>query len=155
MSAYTYKTIMVKGAEFALQDEAKAGEAGIYPGHFLKYQTDGDFELQDESETVGPALVAVEDTLQGKKISEAYTSGEQCLARWIPVGGEVFAWGAPGHSVARSALMTFAGYESPGALGNAQQSSANLGTGVMFMSLEAVDNSSGVVQVRILVKRIR
>src|SRR5574343_243123 len=139
-----YKTIILKGMEYCPQEEAKAGEAGIYPGMFLKFQSDGDFELQDESETVGPLLIAVEDTLQGNLISTVYTSGYTVLARWLAIGTEFYGWLAPGANVSIGSQCTFAGYESPGALGNAQQSSANLGAGAYFVAKEAVDNSSGL-----------
>lgn len=150
-----YKTIILRNQEFCPQEIAKAGEASIYPGMFLKFQADLDFELQDESETVGPLLVADVDTLQGNEIDDAYTNGEYMLARWVGLGAEVYAWVADGHNVARGAMLSFAGYEGPGCLGNAQQSSANLGAGVHFVALEAVDNSSGGAAARIRVQRIR
>lgn len=155
MSAYSYKTIFLKGQEFAPSEEAKAGEAGIYPGMFLKFQSDGDFELQDESETIGPLLVAVEDDMQGSTIDTVYTNGAQCLARWVPIGAEIFAYLAPGHSVTKgTSLLSFAGYESPGALGAAQQSSAQLGAGARFVAKETVNNSAGLTAVRIVAQRI-
>lgn len=149
-----YNTILLKGQEFSLSEEAKAGEAGIYPGMFLKFQSDGDFELQDESETVGPMLIAVEDKLQSGLISTVYTSGRQCLARWLPVGAEFYGWLAPGANVSVGTLCSFAGYESPGALGVAQQSSANLGAGANFVAKEAVNNSAGLTAVRCIFQRI-
>lgn len=150
-----YKTIFLRNAEFCPREEAVAAEAGIYPGMFLDIDSNGKFELQDESETVGPLLVADVDALQGKTISDAYTVGTQVLARWVGIGAEIYAYVAPGHNVAKGALLTFAGYESPGALGNAQQSSAQLGTGVHFKALEAKDNSSASAAARIRVQRIR
>lgn len=150
-----YKTIILRNAEFCPKEEALAAEAGIYPGMFLDIDSNGKFELQDESETVGPLLVADVDTLQGKTVSDVYSNGYQVQARWVGIGAEVYAWVAPGHNVTKGNLMTFAGYESPGALGNAQQSSAQLGTGVHFKALEAKDNSSASAAARIRVQRIR
>lgn len=155
MSNYSYKTIFLKGQEFSIMEEAKAGEAGIYPGMFLKFQSDGDFELQDESETIGPMLVAVEDDKEGKTVDDVYTSGRQCTARWVPVGAEVFAYLAPGHNASIGSYLSFAGYESPGALGVAQQTSAQLGAGANFVAKEAVNNSAGLTAVRIVAQRIR
>jgi hypothetical protein len=154
MSNYSYKTIMLKGQEFAPTEEAKAGEAGIYPGMFLKFQSDGDFELQDESETIGPMLIAVEDDNKGGTIDTVYTSGENALARWVPIGAEVFAYLAPGHNASIGSYLSFAGYEYPGALGVAQQTSAQLGTGARFVAKEAVNNSAGLTAVRIVAQRM-
>jgi len=154
MSNYSYKTIFLKGQEFSIMEEALAGEAGIYPGMFLKFQNDGDFELQDESETIGPMLIAVEDDKAGATLDTVYTSGTQVTARWVPVGAEVFAYLAPGHNVSIGSYLTFAGYESPGALGVAQQTSAQLGAGVHFVAKEAVNNSAGSTVTRIVAQRI-
>lgn len=155
MSAYSYKTIMLKGQEFALSEEAKAGEAGIYPGHFLKFQSDGDFELQDEGDTIGPLLIAVEDDMQGATIDTVYTNGAQCLARWVPIGAEVFTWLAAGHSATKgTSLLAFAGYDTAGCLGVAQYSSGNLGAGARFVAKETVNNSEGLTAVRIVAQRV-
>lgn len=148
-----YKTIILKGMEYCPPEEAKAGEAGIYPGMLLKFQSDGDFELQDESETVGPLLVAVEDTLQGKVIADVYTSGYAVLARWLAIGTEFYGWLAPGANVSIGSQCTFAGYESPGALGLAEKSSAQLGAGARFEAVEAVNNSAGLTAVRCRFRR--
>jgi hypothetical protein len=149
-----YKQIILRGQEFCPREEAPAGEAGIYPGMFLKFASDLDFEIQDESETVGPLLVADCDTLQGHEIDTVYTNGERVFARWVGLGAEVYAWVADGHNVSRGGYLTFAGYEGPGCLGNAQQSSAQLGAGVHFVALESVNNSAGGAAARIRVQRI-
>lgn len=149
-----YKTIILKGLEFCPQEEAVAAEAGIYPGMLLDIDSSGLFELQDESENVGPLLVAVEDTLQGALISTAYTVSTQVLARWLAIGTEFYGWLAPYHNVSIGTLCSFAGYESPGALGAAQQSSANLGAGARFIAKEAVNNSAGATAVRCRFQRV-
>lgn len=156
MSAYSYKTIFLKGQEFSPSEEAPAGESGIYPGMFLKFASDGDFELQDESEVPGPLLVAVEDDKEGGTIDTVYTSGRQVTARWVSIGAEVFAYLAPGHSVTKgTSLLSFAGYESPGALGAAEHTSADKGSGANFVAKETVNNSAGATAVRIVAQRIR
>lgn len=150
-----YKTILLKNQEFCPQEESGAGEAGIYPGMLLEVATDGDFELQDESETIAPMLVAVEDTLQGKKISEAYSSGDRVLARWLSIGAEFYGWLAPGANVSIGSACSPAGYESPGAIGLAQQSSAQLGAPANFIAKQAVNNSAGSEAVRCIFQRVR
>jgi hypothetical protein len=154
MSAKSYKTIFLKGQEFSIMEESGAGEAGIYPGMFLEIASDGDFELQDESETIGAMLIAVEDDKEGATIDTVYTAGRRVTARWVPVGAEVFAYLAPGHNASIGSLLSFAGYEAPGTLGVAQQTSAQLGAGANFVAKEAVNNS-GSTNVRIIAQRIR
>lgn len=149
-----YHTIILKNSEFCPQVEAKAAEAGIYPGHFLDWTSTGTLELQDESGTTGPKIVAVEDSLQGKKISDVYTSGRQVLARYAVPGTEVYAWLAKGHSVTIGDLLEFAGYEEPGCLGKAEYTSASKGAGVVAQALETIDNSSGSSGARIRVRMV-
>lgn len=154
-SAYSYKTILLKGAEHCIRDEYDAGEAGIYPGMFLELASDGDVELQDESETIGPGLIAIEDSLQGSEVDTAYTSGYVVLCAWLQPGCEFWGWLAPGHNASVGSYLTFAGYESAGALGVAQQTSAQLGAGVVAIAKEAVNNSSGSAATRCLMQWIR
>lgn len=146
-----YHQIILKGAEHTIQYEAKAGEASIYPGMFLKLQSDGDFELQDEGETVGPNLVAVEDTLQGKTISDAYSSGYQMLARYCPGGQEVYAYLAKNQTAVIGSALAFS-YVDPGCLEVADKSSANLGAGIVAYAMEAVTTTSAIARIRVMIR---
>ena len=146
-----YKTIILKGGDQTIQYEAKAGEASIYPGMFLKLQSDGDFELQDEGETIGPKLIAVEDALQGKTIEDAYTNTNQMLARYCPGGQLVYAYLAKNQTAVIGSFLTFS-YVDPGCVKVASQSSANLGAGVMGWAMEAVTTTSAIARIIMLVR---
>jgi len=145
-----YHQIILKGAEHTIQYEAKAGEASIYPGMFLKLQSDGDFELQDEGETVGPKLIAVEDTLQGKTISDAYTNAYQMLARYLPGGQEVYAYLALNQTAVIGSALAHS-YVSNGCLEVITTSSANLGAAVVGWAMEAVTTTSAIARIRVLI----
>jgi hypothetical protein len=154
MSAYSYKTIMLKGAEFSMKEEANAGEASIYPGMFLQFQSDGDFELEDDDDAIMQLLIAVEDDMEGSTIDTAYTSGRKMQARWVPIGAEVFTWLAKGHSVTKAGWLSSAGLTEQGCLGAAQNASAEDAV-ANFIAMETVDNSAGSAAVRIVAKRVR
>ncbi len=59
-------------------DEAKAGIAGIYPGMLLKLNSSGEVVLHTtEGGVLGDEiLIAAEDALQGRTVSQVYTVGD-------------------------------------------------------------------------------
>lgn len=57
------------------QDEAVAGEAGIYPGMLLEVNSSGNVIKHDDEGGRAEKLVAQEDVLQGNTVSTVYTSG--------------------------------------------------------------------------------
>lgn len=71
-------------------DEAKAGEAGIYPGMQVKFNSDGDvIKHSTEGGEFGDEMIfADEDALQGKTVSQVYTSGD-IVSLIIPAKGTV------------------------------------------------------------------
>lgn len=62
------------------QDEAVAGEAGIYPGMLLQMKESSGTAQVIKHDTSGSAfaeaLFAAEDALQGKTVDDVYTSGK-------------------------------------------------------------------------------
>ncbi len=158
-----YNIICLEGFDYAKSEEAVCAEA-IQPGMFLKYDSSLYFIKQDESEVPGMLLIADLDPMRPATaggnttmaITDTYTSGDRVKAKWVPLGAKVYALLAPGHSATKgTSLLSFAGYESEGALGVAEKSSANLGVGAMFVALETVDNSAGSSAARIVAQRIR
>jgi len=71
-------------------EEAKAGEAGIYPGMLLVLQADGTVKKHAvEGGALGDeVLIAAEDALQGKTVDDVYTSGD-IVTYYIPAKGAV------------------------------------------------------------------
>lgn len=71
--------ILLTGSEVSLYEEAKAAEAGIYPGHLLQYVTDKN-QVKRHAVYGGPAngrMVAIEDVLQGNDQDTVYTNGQR------------------------------------------------------------------------------
>jgi hypothetical protein len=133
-----YNQILLKGQEHAIHYDGIAGESGIYPGCFLKFTSTADqYDLQDESETIGPLLAAIEDALSSGLVTDVYTSGRRMRVAALRSGMVVYARLASGHTVsAIGTALSFAGYEAPGYLGVAEKSSAQLGSGVVAYALE-------------------
>lgn len=63
-------TITLKGN--FIREEAKAGEAGIYPGMLIELDSNGDALKQTADGDVCEKAVAVEDALQGNTINTVY-----------------------------------------------------------------------------------
>lgn len=61
-----------------VQEEAKAGESGIYPGMLIKLNSSGEvIKHTTEGGNLGDeTLIAMEDALQGKNADQVYTDGE-------------------------------------------------------------------------------
>lgn len=74
----------------ARHEEAKAGEANIYPGMLLKFNTSGEvIKHTTEGGRLGDEiLIAEEDALQGANKGTAYTSGD-IVSYLVPKRGDV------------------------------------------------------------------
>lgn len=68
------KTIVLKGKP--MLQEGKAGGA-ITPGHLLKEEADGDMVVHDTVGGNATPRFAVENSYEGKQITDAYTTGER------------------------------------------------------------------------------
>lgn len=136
-----YNQILLKGQEHAIHYDGIAGEAGIYPGCFLEFTSTADqYDLQDESDTVGPLLIAIEDALSGGLVTDVYTSGRHMRVAALHSGMVVYARLATGHTVsAIGTALAFGGYEAPGYLGVAEYTSAGKGAVVGY----ALETGSG------------
>lgn len=126
-------TIVLKGAEFAIQKEASAA-AAISPGDLVVLTSAGAVTPHNVAGHVATPAFAVEDALQGKTIEQQYAIADQVRYRVLPAGTEVNAFLAAGQSVARSALLMSNG---AGAFTAAGASVA------LVRTLESLDNTSG------------
>lgn len=92
-----YKTIFVRG-DTVVKEEAIAA-AAFTPGHLLE-RTSAD-KLQKHSTEDGACqkMFGIEDDLQGKEITEAYTAADQSFARIAQRGDLVYALLANGENV--------------------------------------------------------
>lgn len=157
-----YNIIMLKNCENNPSEERAAGEAGIKPGHFLEFTNTLTFNLQDESDTIGPKLMADIDPMRPASagsnttmaITDSYTNGDRVKAKWLLPGSVVYALLAKGHSVTKGDYLAFAGFEEPGCVGAVEYSSAVKGGGIIAMALETVNNSAGTSGARIMIQII-
>lgn len=81
-------TIVLKGRSHYEEGEA---DGAITPGMAVEMAADGNFDQQSSAQATalkGGMKIAVEDALQGKKITDAYADGDK-LFYYIPVAGDV------------------------------------------------------------------
>jgi hypothetical protein len=136
-----HKTILLKGDP--LIKEAKANEAGIYPGMLIEYVTN-DETVRKHATAGGNAacMVALEDSLQGKEVGTVYTSGTRVRYAHLRPGDEFMAFLGESETVALGTLLeskgngTFAAFEKDSSTATAEEAS------VVAMALEAVTGSS-------------
>lgn len=69
-----------------IQEEAVAGGAGIYPGMLVKLNSSSQVVVHDDEGGYAECAVALEDVLQGKTVSDVYSSGS-LVSYLIPVAG--------------------------------------------------------------------
>jgi hypothetical protein len=131
-----HKTILLKGDP--LRKEAKANEAGIYPGMLIEYVTN-DGTVRKHATDGGDAalMVAIEDSLQGKEVGDVYADGAQVQYVHLRPGDEFLAYAEAGTTLA---LGT---YIESGGNGYFQRAEGDSSEGVVFtaarkaMALEA------------------
>jgi len=140
----TPKVILLKGDP--IRKEALAAEA-ITPGHLLEFvPTGGDAgQLRKHSTAAGvaQAMFAVEESLVGDEIGDAYADGDTVQYMVCRKGDEVYGFLEAGASVNIGAAL-----ESNGA-GDLQ---ARTGNFPVAQALETKDNSAGIVHARIKVE---
>jgi hypothetical protein len=144
MSAFDYKTIIVKGDGIRKEGELAAGSNDITPGMFVARAGHNFFQVTSAGAASRPRAVAEEAEVWGGNIDTDYdTEGERVLYRSCVPGMEVFALLAAGQNVAvGAALETAAGGTLTGVTAGP----------VVAHAMEAVDNSAGADPMRILVE---
>ncbi len=143
MSAFKFRTIVVKGDGIRKEGKLSDSSNDITPGMFVK-RTGHNFTDVLHCAADSPLkCVAVENEVFGTGIDEVYdTEGENVLYHVVHSGCEVFALLHAGRSVAVGALLeTVSG-------GTLEEGS----TQPIACAMEAVDNSGGSTPKRILVE---
>lgn len=86
------RTIILKGRERCKYDEAKAGQAGLYPGMLVKTNSSGNFVVHDVRGGRATRQFLVEDSLQGTTYTDAYANGQNGVRSYVcPAGTELQA----------------------------------------------------------------
>lgn len=136
-----YKKIVIKGDP--LQKEAKANEAGIYPGMLLEYVTND--ETVKKHATAGAncaCMVAIENSLMGAEVGTVYTNGERVQYVHLRPGDEFMAYLGDSETVALGTMLeskgdgTFAAFEKDSSTATEEEAS------IIAQALEAITGSS-------------
>ncbi len=96
------QTIQLKG-EF-IRKERDAGGT-ITPGHLVQINSSGDFVVHSAAQGPHSKAFAIEDNLQGNKITDDYSSGQRTQVNYQVPGNEVNAILAAGENVAIGAIL--------------------------------------------------
>lgn len=145
MSAFNFRTIVVKGDGIRKEGSLAATSNDITPGQFV---TRTGHNFSQVSQSAGQSTfraVAVEQETFGTGIDEDYdTEGEHVLYAMVSNGTEVFALLAAGQTANVGDLLRTT------TDGNLE----NNATGAICVAMEDVDNSGGADPVRILVEML-
>lgn len=148
MSAYSYRTISVQ-CDSPVK-EALAGGT-ITPGFLIAYTSTGTVVVHPDAGKDACALFAIEDDLQGKGISDNYSSGNNVRFRMFQPGDIVFAYLANGQNVTRHAMLESngAGYlrvHTASSAGVVEYPKAIIGE-----ALESVNASGGASRILVMI----
>lgn len=96
------KTILLLGHDRAEHKEAVSGGV-IMPGMAIQLQTNGTVLAQSQTQALslkGGLIIAQEDALQGKKITDAYASGDRVFYFVAQEGQHILAFVKSGANIA-------------------------------------------------------
>lgn len=151
-----YKTILIKAHPEPVLEEYKA-DAILSPGYLLEINSTNEVKKHATSGGKCYALFALENSQQGKSITDDYALGEQVYCWWPRTGDEVLAKLANGENVVQGDYLESNG---DGQLKKlvADTSALSIKVGSLkFMANEAVDMSgstladpSGFIRVKVI-----
>ena len=144
MSAYNFRTIIVKGDGIRKEGALGATSHDIMPGQWVERDGENFSEVKHATGGNVAKMIAEEAEIWGTDINEAYdTEGERVLYRACVSGMECFCWLAAGQSVAPGDELEVAvdGDLTPTAAATS-----------VALAMETVDNSAGATHIRLLVE---
>ena len=137
-------TIILKGGFVRKEGEASAG---ITPGHLVEFGGTNDLRVHASAAGVARKAFAIENDLVGDGIDDAYVVGDSVQYGVFESGAEIYAWLNYGESVSKGAALVSAGDGSLAAVGSEPETDV-----VVAFAMETKDNSTGGVDVRIIVE---
>ena len=151
-----YKTILIKAHPEPVLEEYKA-DAALTPGHLLEINSTNEVKKHATSGGKCYALIALENSQQGKSITDDYVLGEQVYCAWLRTGDEFFGILANGENVGQGDYLESNGDGTFKKL-VADTSALSIKVGSLkFMANEAVDMSgstgadpSGRIRVKVI-----
>lgn len=151
-----YKTILIKGHPEPVLEEYTA-TAALSPGHVLEIISTGKVQKHGTAGGKCYALIALENSQQGKVITDAYAAGDQVYCFWARTGDSFLGLLLNGENVAIGDYLESAG---DGTLRKlvADTSAGTIKVGSLkFIAAEAVDMSgsagadpSGFIRVKVI-----
>lgn len=97
MATETPKRIHLRGPFAQFEEGTAAGT--ITPGHLVAQDSSGNYVVHPAADGPAEKLFALEDALQGKTISDDYSSGDRVFMVVAAPGDIVYAWLSGGESV--------------------------------------------------------
>ena len=104
--ALSKQMIAVKNFGGVVYHERDAAEAGIYPGMALKIDSDDEYAIFDTEGGDGPLVVAIEDALHGKTVSEVYVLAYPVRAIQFRAGEEFHGLVPAGQDITHGEMLT-------------------------------------------------
>ena len=142
-SAYDTNHKIVQRCTVRTEDQFDAA-AALSPGHLLTFSSTLTVQKNNVTGQNCMALVACEDSMQGRTITTAYATGEKVRCQWVRSGDQVLLRAANGESITKGdKLQAFGAGENAGTVGvlDADSSSHDLDRFAKFVSLETLDFS--------------
>ena len=145
------KRIIIKGTPLRDEDIAVAA---ITPGYLVEQVAAGVQKHAGAGLTAQPSF-AVEREMTGDGIAVAYATSDTCLLAHCRNGDVVYALlAASAAAVVRGDFMESAGDGTVRKLGTDSSTPDTKRHGVVAVAMEAVDNSSGSSEARIIVRAV-
>jgi hypothetical protein len=138
----TRRAIVLRGSPVILEDEI--ADAAITPGHLLKRTTTG-FAKNTENNKLVPLYVAVERDELGKDVADAYAASDVVKVAALYPGCRAYMFIASGANIAKGDFLTG---DTAGRLAAASTNPR------LFVATEAVNNSAGPGDARIIVEAV-
>ena len=141
-----YTTLLKKLASKRIE---KAAGGAITPGHLVKLNSSDQLVVHDSAGgLLTPKMIAFEDELQGKTITDAYASGNQVQAEILDPGDEVYAIIATSQTISIGDRLESAG---DGTLREYALASADDTSNIFGIAMEAVTTTSSTARCRVMV----
>ena len=144
MSAHNFKTITID-SDVTVRESTASG--AITPGQLVEQNALTTYRRHATQDGVGATTFAVEDDLQGKEISEDYSSGSKVFFKNFRRGDKAFAFLADGENASVNSFLSSHGD------GNLEVEVSPVGKAIIARALEALNlTDSEVTPSRILVE---
>jgi hypothetical protein len=145
----SYNTILIKGESFRKEGVVASAQTPL-PGHLLDRNSDGKIIVHGgDGGNVAPVLVAVENDLMGKEITDAYAAGDRIQYHVARPGDELYLLLANGENVTPADYLSSKGngqvdkYVAQAVNESGSASVTITPRNIVARPLESINNTSG------------